>query len=529
MEPQCSIVTNALACTICGKPFTSTPAYKRHVNYCSQAQKRPRKRMRSCLACSAAKHKCSFGHPCTRCAARAIACHYQQRGLPVSGATTPPPTGSDLISPITIQHSHGPGAQRLQSTVLEPDLAWRKAEILPADEVTAMARLAFQEISYDELKTFYDALMKNENVSSTAFIMMGTLLPGMSSAASCTIRGFSPNSTSASLKVEDLVLPGRIMPHCTPQLSIDDGNLLKRRAALHSLTRNQIPGNGYRLPPTLQPRHNVRPLDLVRHDAIFYSSSRGIVECLRSYPFMMTRRKSFPPIIHQYCDSVATLPEALSQCAEIARLFIQSPQGERQEVWAKISAQQAIFRANIDISSKMDIVSQIQADLIYVLMRALDDQSPSLVIGLEDLEVHQLLAIKSINLIEFESILLLMNPWRDTSWAEWVYDETRRRLACLWFIISRVVDIRHGVWCPGLQGCRDMPLPAPKALWEARSEAEWREERREIEARSGSMLTTIGDLLDAREAGTAGQRALSMWYAECDSFGHLLRLAVSLI
>lgn len=41
--------------------------------------------------------------------------------------------------------------------------------------------------------------------------------------------------------------------------------------------------------------------------------------------------------------------------------------------------------------------------------------------------VVQTLCIKSIALIEFESMLLMISPNRDLSWVDWVYDETRRR------------------------------------------------------------------------------------------------------
>lgn len=74
-----------------------------------------------------------------------------------------------------------------------------------------------------------------------------------------------------------------------------------------------------------------------------------------------------------------------------------------------------------------------------------------------------------------------------------------------------------------------MPLPAPRSLWEARSETEWREECLETEVNSSETLMTIGDLVDAKRAGAHHVPALSRWFAECDSLGHLLGLAVSTI
>jgi len=115
----------------------------------------------------------------------------------------------------------------------------------------------------------------------------------------------------------------------------------------------------------------------------------AILDGLRSYPVMMTRRKTFPPIIHRYYDPATNLPTALFACSDIARMFVSAPHGQRKDVWLRVSAQHALFRANIDVASKVEILSQIQADLIFVLMRALDEPSPRLVVDLDDLQVHQ--------------------------------------------------------------------------------------------------------------------------------------------
>jgi len=46
------------------------------VSYCCRAQNRPTPRRRSCRACNAAKAKCSFGSPCSRCLTKGLECLY---------------------------------------------------------------------------------------------------------------------------------------------------------------------------------------------------------------------------------------------------------------------------------------------------------------------------------------------------------------------------------------------------------------------------------------------------------------------
>ncbi|OTA99074.1 hypothetical protein M426DRAFT_96034 [Hypoxylon sp. CI-4A] len=65
-------------CTICSKPFAKESAYKRHISYCRRAQGRTNKRARSCKECNAAKAKCTFNEPCTRCRSRGLHCVYEK-------------------------------------------------------------------------------------------------------------------------------------------------------------------------------------------------------------------------------------------------------------------------------------------------------------------------------------------------------------------------------------------------------------------------------------------------------------------
>ncbi|UPL00162.1 hypothetical protein LCI18_011096 [Fusarium solani-melongenae] len=65
-------------CPLCEKVYRQEHSYNRHVKYCQRAQTRRKGRPRSCISCSKAKAKCTFGQPCSRCGKKDLACIYDQ-------------------------------------------------------------------------------------------------------------------------------------------------------------------------------------------------------------------------------------------------------------------------------------------------------------------------------------------------------------------------------------------------------------------------------------------------------------------
>lgn len=264
-------------------------------------------------------------------------------------------------------------------TALGPDqlsLQLRTHDIPVNAEIATIIEAAFYDASVENLLNFYRSCNGDRDISNVALIIMGTVVPGLSSSSGSIVQGFQPGLETNS--------PPRFQ-HWPLQADHD----LRLRTNLQSLIRNQIPRIRHKLPYLLQPRVAVRPLDAIRRDEAFQKSSRLIVDSLQAFPQMMTRLGTFPPVIHRYCGEGRSLPKALADCAEIAKLFTATEQGKRQGIWSKISAHQAVFSADIDISSKMDIISQIQADLMYILMQMTDDTAPGLAVNIESLRVHQ--------------------------------------------------------------------------------------------------------------------------------------------
>lgn len=106
------------------------------------------------------------------------------------------------------------------------------------------------------------------------------------------------------------------------------------------------------------------------------------------------------------------------------------------------------------------------------------------------------------------------------------------RTGILWFLMSRIADLKFGVMCPVVRGYRTLPLPAPGPLWNARTSGEWRTLRDSYRRDVGRhTLRTFGDLVEARSQTPDSElgKQLNDWYASCDQLGILLSLATTMV
>lgn len=70
--------------------------------------------------------------------------------------------------------------------------------------------------------------------------------------------------------------------------------------------------------------------------------TRMLIDMIRAYPLMMTRRETFPPFVHPYCylyEGCDTLPQVLTNAMGIAQLFVARTDDTRSFVWATIMAE----------------------------------------------------------------------------------------------------------------------------------------------------------------------------------------------
>ena len=241
----------------------------RHFRYCTR---NTRNRPRSCQACNAAKTKCSFDAPCSRCTKKGIECIYEKvvkagrRTLPSSAVTDeegvePDGNLSDLLS------FGDPPANGIPS--LDGECAFTFAD-----------NLDMSDTQLDEFLAAGDDVLDRYDFSA------------------------------------DISIPLQPEQHHS---SVSWCAWMRGNVSLAVVTENHLPvvshPNDYFSGVTLQPG---RPH--AQHNADL------IIQSLRSFPTMMTRRDTFPWFIHPHSQIAsnptdAILPEALSNCMSIAQMF----------------------------------------------------------------------------------------------------------------------------------------------------------------------------------------------------------------
>lgn len=103
-----------------------------------------------------------------------------------------------------------------------------------------------------------------------------------------------------------------------------------------------------------------------------------IIEMVSAYPRMMTRRETLPPFIHAQAPSHAfndpnKLPEHIANCMGVAQLFGARNNDTRPFIWTTIRAEMRGFRDKLQTFNKYDVLSALQASLLYIIMRAVED------------------------------------------------------------------------------------------------------------------------------------------------------------
>ncbi|KAK8129050.1 hypothetical protein PG984_010158 [Apiospora sp. TS-2023a] len=221
-------------------------------------------------------------------------------------------------------------------------------------------------------------------------------------------------------------------------------------------------------------------------DPVANCTANVVMRMLRAFPQMMLRRETFPPFIHahwhrsSHADAAEpALPMPLVNCMGIAQVFASPNLETRPFLWRSIQMEQrsAAEKSKKGIISKQELIATIQAQLIYIMMRVID-KSP---------------AIPGMNL-------------------------------------EMLVIYQIGVRCDSFDGFREVPLPASKSLWDAKTRQGWQTEYEIYETSPRGELELFGDLIDAcKQSGEApSQLKLDVWNSTVDGLGIMLSLAASI-
>ncbi|KAJ3564347.1 hypothetical protein NPX13_g7876 [Xylaria arbuscula] len=254
------------------------------------------------------------------------------------------------------------------------------------------------------------------------------------------------------------------------------------------------------------PRH----VSELRTDPKHQANAQFLIETLRSVPYMMSRRETFPCFLYGQWHK-PELPVTFTNCMRICELYIarnSNPYG-REVFYSAVREEGRRFMQELPTARKEEIATSLAIQIMYLLLGALEDHTPQpqasftpeLFVREGDIDLVTFFARSCFESDRYQPFDtdLLDNP--DQTWEEFIYAESRRRCALFWFTMSRVIDLSHGQRSPPVLGCRGLTLPAPAVLWNARTREEWEAARAEIrehrrEPLYNTSLRTVGDLIE---------------------------------
>ncbi|KZL86511.1 hypothetical protein CI238_05857 [Colletotrichum incanum] len=457
-------------CEVCNKPFTKEAALKRHLPYCRRTRTRPRVRPRPCQECSTAKCKCSLQPRCARCTKKGLDCVYPETASQVT-------EGHVTASPV--QYSSALETSSSQSFVRTDTPSLLLNDQPPWDS-------SIQSIDPDD----------------SAMLFGGSTDSGLDFVYGLETLSHTVNVTDMRLAPEAYQL---IMSSC-----------INNNKSVASFTTE-----------TSFPLNSVRTVNPVAEN-----SANLIRRALRSYPQMMIRRSSFPPFIHPYQDK-SHLPEPLANCMSIAVLFASRNRDTRPFLWKTIRDEQERNLREMNNFTPHEVFAALQAEVIYIIMRVVDGGGPST----ENWD-YNMAMLFSYAAFWKQFMLITDTPCNvesgaSVSWEDWILNESRTRIACVWFLIAQIAFVKVGIGCVILEGWRDLPLPCHKAQWAASTPESWKEEMDALSylQNSSRSISSFGELLECHRAASVVSNAekLDTWNSGADNIGNLLNLATTMM
>ncbi|KAL4881032.1 hypothetical protein BJY04DRAFT_218550 [Aspergillus karnatakaensis] len=292
-----------------------------------------------------------------------------------------------------------------------------------------------------------------------------------------------------------------------------------------------------------------------------------ILHTLKSYLLMIQRDNILPPFIHSQAAHLSssndTSPEdstgpkgPLSNCLNLIPTLSHKSQSSRKTFWGNVRGECERICTESRQLSKWDLLSAMQALSIYIIVRldegdTEDNNLDFLLLAAVTATARAISANSTLDLKNLQSAL--SSPNTSESWKEWIFEESRRRLAIIYRILYSLIYFAPAADCDRPADLLLAPLPAKKQLWEAADEGDF---KREVEKediagvyRSGFGIDSKGDLvrLDKRSLGPRESedevlihtaldvgvlRRAAKWEEWCvgmDGMGGIVLLAASLV
>ncbi|KAK2762071.1 hypothetical protein FQN54_001078 [Arachnomyces sp. PD_36] len=479
---------SVLRCGECNKPFDKQSTLKRHGYYCRSRRTGAPRRARSCVSCAKGKVRCDNRQPeCSRCKAKALECHY-----PAHTRSRPQPR-DDV-----------PVGRGIKAPSLAPDL-----QAIAAGDITLDDAL---DISASELASFENEYPSwdDPDIDFTSLLDPQTENDNLQ----------CPSPASSSL-----------ISHST--LGTDEISQGQQAISYPTQSISRLPS------------YNIR--SFIQRSDIKTGTLNLILRTLKSYPLTMLRHNALPPFIHPHLiqsnmENNSDM-EALTNCISLMHMISNGVQGSRKLFWKNVRLECERFIEKHMSFNKWELLTAIQALLIYVLVRM--DEGPTDYNDFDSLLTTAIIVISS----RLAYIATTIDHSVEPTWEDWVFEESKRRLCVVYRVVDMLVYFEPAALCDVPTHLILSPLPARKQLWEAANETIWKSERdRDPEVQTAFGLASNGELIklsesefsrckdavllrkspNSRKSSTSTEN-WEEWCAGMDGFGGLVMLAASLL
>ncbi|KAF2691753.1 hypothetical protein K458DRAFT_381593 [Lentithecium fluviatile CBS 122367] len=493
-------VQSVLRCGQCNKPFDKQSTLKRHGYYCRSRKAGSTNRARSCISCARGKARCDNRRPeCSRCVAKAIECHY------------PANTRKDAEPRFQYSDNAPTEQQRTPPSVTNPPGVDMSQE--PNNNSDIMLDTTLQMPFTDLGEGYLD--WNDPEVNFADFLNPQTVDESAQYP--------SPESSS-------------MVCHSTPMTD-------------HA---GQEPPSFITMPPTIS---TYLRRSLILRPKMMTGAKRTanlILSTLKSYPQMMLHHNTFPPFIHPLLRSSARemdQMEPLSNCISLVHMIKSGVHGSRKLFWKNVRMECERLREEHLRLNKWGLLAAMQALSIYILIRLCEGETEHnnfdvLLLGTVTIISKQIICSD----IMWNTQSAVSNYGIETSWKEWLFEESRRRLAVVYRVVNMLVYFEPASLCELQADLIIAPLPARKKLWEASDGFAWKAETEsDPGAHDAFGLAANGELVqleDCRsycsatvlnykslEVSTSPRDAApwESWCSGMDGFGGLVMLAATLV
>ncbi|KAL2852262.1 hypothetical protein BJX68DRAFT_235154 [Aspergillus pseudodeflectus] len=465
-----------LRCELCNKPFDKQSTLKRHGYYCRSRRTGHANRNRSCIPCAKAKARCDGRRPvCSRCAGRAADCCYPA-GTGVSASVT---ARSDRNQQAKTPTSTDSGSSESQDAtpdhlvVMDSEIEAETANLNSNANLGLGFEIGGEYLPWDDI-----------DIDFTDFLNLPGHTMSLNSngvMAAKDIQYPSPSSSSS--------IPVQISPE-TVQRPPEMQQTTPLPPAITSLPRLLVPR------PTPK-RGAQRATALIQHT-------------LKSYLGHL-RHDTLPPFIHPLSvpadlnksDSPNNRTSPLTRCIDWIRKPSSKSTTGQALFWGNVRGECEWLCAEYSKLDRSQLLSAMQAVAFYILLRIDEGETEYNNLDFLLLATVTVLA-KQITWDSLDSLHPQPQPYTesqspaevDTAWKEWVFEESRRRLAVIYRIINILVYFEPAARCDLPKDLVFAPLPAKKQLWEALDAAAWkREVDRDPKGQTAFGLVDSGELI----------------------------------